>query len=139
MLERWSKAGTTRYLEGAPDHSFFVPLFGAVFIGLFLLVASSETFQQATIWELIFNCFASRIANIRIWDFHLFEIWGSWDLRILVKTHSVSNRGIPGRGLFFPRITRPWNFRPHLGDFLIFLNQKRRRISPNPGTQSMSP
>ena len=31
------------------------------------------------------------------------------------------------QGLFFPRITRPYNFRPRFGDFRIFLNSKKTR------------
>ena len=46
---------------------------------------------------------------------------------------------LPGRGLFFPRITRPWNFRPHLGDFLIFVIQKRRGVSPEVGSTNFQP
>ena len=36
-------------------------------------------------------------------------------------------------GAFFSEITRPWNFRPHLGDFRALGIQKRRGISPEVG------
>ena len=46
---------------------------------------------------------------------------------------------LPGRGLFFSRITRPWNFRPRLGDFRIFWIKKRRGISPEVGSTNFQP
>ena len=46
---------------------------------------------------------------------------------------------LPGRGLFFPQITGPWNFRPHFGDFRIFWIQKRRGISPEAGYTNFQP
>ena len=46
---------------------------------------------------------------------------------------------LPGRGLFFPRITRPWNFKPHFGDFRICWIQKRRGISPEVGSTNFQP
>ena len=46
---------------------------------------------------------------------------------------------LPGRGLFFPQITGPWNFRPHFGDFRIFWIQKRRGFSPEAGYTNFQP
>ena len=59
-------------------------------------------------------------------------IWGASPLRTTVCR-------LPGRGLFFPRITRPWNFGPHFGDFRIFWIQKRRGISPEAGYTNFQP
>ena len=65
-------------------------------------------------------------------DIWIFGLWWSSPLRTSVWC-------IPGRGFFFPGMTCPWFVGPLLGDFCIFWNQKRRRISPEVGSTNFQP
>ena len=96
----------------------------------FWLMFSDTWYLISGIWYLISGY--PDIWTSGYLDIWIFGFWWPSPIRTSVWC-------IPGRGLFFPGITRPWNCGHHLSDFWVFWNQKRHGISPEVGCTKFQP
>ena len=124
--------------RGPLDHSFNLPYsleFIFDFWGKSYFSNFHVFFLIPDMWYLIPDIWIS--GHLDIWisgylDIWIFGFWWPSPLR-------TSAWCIPGRGLFFSRIARPWIFGPHFCDFWIFWNKKDAESHQKLAPPSFSP